>query len=275
MNRGGRRPNRGNSNRRTVRTIGNTIRAMHLNQAATWHLNKTRNFDPPPYVEDVIYQRKVRLSAITTGTTSIAYTPASILAAAGLVPGSFTLMTVLRADFYGQAAAASNGLSVISFIISSDGQIARDRDFEDNGVQGSRRPHISISISPKDQGFVETSGTSQIFNGAVLDGNGGTVSGQIIADFMVQFKNTAAAVREARLLATKALVTKLSPDGSNSIVIPSEVSVSELTGSLHAASIDDRAGVAGASCYVPALYSQSMRGKVKTVSFEGLGSDPT
>lgn len=188
---------RGNRNQpRVMAMVNRRLKEMHVNQAATWHLNKTRSFDPPPYVEDVLYQRKVRLAAELTSAQIASYTPANILAAAGLPVGSFQFLTVLRADFYGQAAAV-NGIRVSSFIISGS-DIIPDRDFEDYGIQGARRPHISISISPKDQGFVETSSTSTIFQVTTVNQSGTVAPGSLIADFFVQFKNTAAAVREGR-----------------------------------------------------------------------------
>lgn len=183
---------------RDVRKIGNVIRALHLNSSPTWHLVKSRAVDPPPYIEDVVYQRKVRLTFAATTPQGVKLSPSVILGAAGLPASSFEKLTVLRGDFYGVASATTPGIRITPEIITNDTTVT-DREFDDFGVQGARRPHVRIVISPKDQAFIPTFETRSLFTFQFLDELGEAVSGTgAVVDLHCQFKNTATTTRLRR-----------------------------------------------------------------------------
>lgn len=180
-----------------TRQIGNVLRKLHLNSSPSWHLVKGGSTDPPPYVEDVIYQRKVRIASATpAGALGIPFS--TILGAAGLPAGSFTRMTILRVDAYGSITGAENGIRLSTNIITNDGLVV-DRDFEDYGTLGARRPKVSIEISPKDQEFIDTSSPAGLVVFRTLDRNGTAIAGNVVVDFHCQFKNTAAETRDRKI----------------------------------------------------------------------------
>lgn len=195
MPRRGRRGGRNNNAQSIMRIVNQRIRALALNSAPTWHLTRGNRFDPPIYVEDVLYQRKVRVAFAVPAGGSFT-TPPSILAAAGLPVGSFAFLTILRIDMWGEAGV-NNGIRLNTNILVDNGSIA-DREFDDFGVQGSRRPHIGVMISPKDQQFVGTDSSALIAGYSVLSPIGEPIAGSVIVDFLVQFKNTVTVVRERR-----------------------------------------------------------------------------
>lgn len=180
----GRRGRRGNQNRqRAVRQIANKIHSMHLNSAPTWYRIASRVDDPPPYVTDVIYSRKVRVTSIVS-TFSVTYQ--DIRDAIGLTQANFfTRMFVRRIDAYGDT---TNSISLTPHLADTPVLTRPDRAFTDIGVPGSRRPHISVNVSPKDSSYVT------LFSQIVCTGGSVTFNTfvpPIIIDFFVEFFDSA------------------------------------------------------------------------------------
>jgi len=190
MNRNGLR-RRGPRNRRqnvpSVRFVNNRIRALHLNAAPHWYEPKlgrrTRGMDVPSYVADTIYSRRVRLLftvAATPATQTV--TVANVYSAMGWTFGatSFTQLFVRRITIYGPDV----GSLILTPFISNNATTAKDRDFSDFGVPGSRRCCIVVEISPKDTDtFTTNTGTICTFLGSVADS-------QVIVDLQCDFSGT-------------------------------------------------------------------------------------
>lgn len=175
------------------RLITSRLRELHLSQSAGWHLCRSRLIDPPAYIEDVIYERKVRMpfEAVIAGT---GINPAEITAAAGFSPSAFSLITVLGIEAWGPAGDGALGIRVRTNVIS--GNIAvTDRDFDDFGTVGARRAHVKLSISAKDQSFLPVTSTLNFATFNCFDELGVMVAGHVLVDFRVQFKNNSATVR--------------------------------------------------------------------------------
>lgn len=187
---------RGRGNSAAVnRQITSRLRALHLSQAATWHLSRSaRNVHPPAYNEDVIFERKVRIVTATpvTGNT---FVPGTIFAAAGLPIAAFGLVSVVGIEVWG-AASGTQGVRLQANIITGPTTAVTDRDFDDFGSTGAQRAHLKVSISTKDQGFLSNASTQSFCQVFSLDEAGVPVVGSAIVDLRVQFKNSIVALKQ-------------------------------------------------------------------------------
>lgn len=215
---------RGTSRRSNVdRRISAYVHRLHLNSPPTWYLVKSRNTDPPPYNEDAIYQRKVRIAATLT-VAGYPVVPDDVISSAGLTSTSFELFSINEIKVYSDAGVTVSGGAAPSIGIRLSTRIIQqvpkptgtaitliDREFSDYGVTGARRPCIHVRINPKDQGFIDSSQTdptSPVLFVQTIGPGGIPVIGSVIIDMIVSFKNSEVTVRNRRLAQAKKIMER-------------------------------------------------------------------
>jgi len=170
--------------------ISNTLRKTNLTSLPGWHPVKTKNFDPPPYNDDAVYQRKIRF-AEPVPVNGFKLSCVNITGAIGL--GTiFKEMTVTRLDVYGS--------DVEGVIVSADGPFGHTspQEFSDFGVPGSRRGHVAIEICPKDQEWLHTDDANVLFTIFCTVPNGTPSAGTVIIDIHAMYRNTITALKLRR-----------------------------------------------------------------------------
>jgi hypothetical protein len=165
------------------RQINNALRANHLTGIPGWYLIKSGQNDPPPYNDDAVYARKVRKVVATVADGGYAITPINLTSALGFSASTFKYITLTRVDVWG--IANQNGIKIS---IAPNSGPNGDRDFVDYGVSGSRRPHVAVGISPRDQTWYTTAATTVICVARTLSAVGVEIAGQVIIDAHVQFR---------------------------------------------------------------------------------------
>jgi len=165
------------------RQINNALRANHLTGIPGWYLIRSNQDDPPPYNDDAVYARKVRKVVATTADGGYAITPINLTSALGFSASTFKYITLTRVDVWG--VANNDG---IKLSVAPNSGPNGDRDFVDYGVTGSRRSHIAVGISPRDQTWYTTAATTVIAVGRVLSPVGVGIVGNIVIDAHVQFR---------------------------------------------------------------------------------------
>jgi len=170
-----------------VRFVNNRIRALHLNAAPHWYDaaggKRNRGIDVPNYIADTIYTRRVRFVILTETPPLVAnISVANVFTALGWTLGatSFTQLFVRRITAYGP----DTGSLILSPFICIGATSAKDRDFSDFGVPGSRRCCIAVEISPKD------TATFTVAANVICAVTGSIPATQIIVDFHCEFSGT-------------------------------------------------------------------------------------
>lgn len=179
------RPNN-NSNMRALR---NHLRRLNLTTEPTWHLSKNRNnTDPPPYSEDTSYVRRVRFTRVMVAGAPQTITFGQVLSQIwpDVVSPSpvFQRLMVTHIKAWGPASPTAI-LAVTPGSLIMQGVDSGAKRFTDYGTQGSSRPYISLSASPKDLDWV--TGTTDVL--VTIQGNG---TDQIIVDLTCHFSGTGA-----------------------------------------------------------------------------------
>lgn len=166
---------------------------MNMNGEPNWFLIKNRvNLDPPPYVEDVTYSRKVRLIGSVATITNLNITVGGVADAlfgpAGGAPRPFTRFMCNEIQAW-TPASPDSFVRITAANPTVQGSSNADKAFSDIGTQGSVRPYVHARINNKDVSWLPlVTGET----GALLF----VVSvppGRYVIDLMCHFSGTAGA----------------------------------------------------------------------------------
>lgn len=199
--------NNNNNNRRGRRTPRNAaavtravtskIRSLNLNHAPGFVLSRTRNTDPPVAKEYSIYERRVRIVG-TVPLAGLSVTPSVVYTAAGVNGTVFPQFTIKSWSLYG---STNTGVRIQPNLIVSNNGTVLGSVFDDFGVAGARRPHVRVTVSPRDMMWLSSTATVAVGHVSGLDETtGDPIAANLIVDIIVQFRGTAVALKAAKAI---------------------------------------------------------------------------
>lgn len=180
---------------RSQKLVSNMLRTRQISTPPQWALVKSRgatafnrSVNPPPYNDDSVYQRKVRI--VHSNNLNNIITVKQLQDAAG-VGSIFHYVAVDRIEAWG---AHSDGTAPMlrvqpAFPISATGSHPNSRDFIDIGTTGASKSHLAITLGEKDIKFFSAS-TVEICKVGLLNEEGAPVLGQVIIDLWCRFRGT-------------------------------------------------------------------------------------
>lgn len=172
-----------NSSQLAKKAVAAEIRRLHLNSAPEWYANPSLRFDPP-YIKDTpIFSYKFRV-LVGVAAAGLTYTPKQVYDIAGGTP-FFSALSIIRIDVWGQD---SGGFQLKPSLPNVTGATAQSSVFIDDGVPGSRRSHLSVSLPAKDQRFVLTSDATPFLNILPFAITGKPIDMDFTIDFHVQLR---------------------------------------------------------------------------------------
>lgn len=138
-------PNRRGNRRGTAysRAVTSTVRRLRLNAPDRWYSLRSKQWDPPQYKNAPVWTRKVRMEYEAPQAGSHV-TYRDVATAMGIPTEGdkiFTAMYINRIDVW--AMASQSSVTIRAYTQDSDNP---DAEFSDYGVQGARRPHVSIAL---------------------------------------------------------------------------------------------------------------------------------
>lgn len=187
-------PSRGMPQSTVLRRVNNHMKSLNMNGEPNWYLMKSRrNLDPPPYVEDVTYVRKVRIIGSSTAGENLNITVGTFLTGlfgpSGGAPRPFTRFMVSELQAW-TPASPDSFVRVTAAAATNQGTSNADKAYSDIGTQGSERPYVHIRINTKDASWLPT---TTVGHEATLLFIVSVPPGRYIIDAQCHFSGTAGA----------------------------------------------------------------------------------